>query len=46
MKESPFLTTQEYFQAFIRTAQYIPNLTSKQDILSETGEISDNGEII
>jgi PAS domain S-box-containing protein len=37
MIEKPFRDTQEYFQAFIRTAQYIPNLNSRQDILSETG---------
>ena len=39
MMEKPFRDTQEYFQAFIRTAQYIPNLTSRQDILSETGRV-------
>ncbi|MFA4876872.1 MAG: PAS domain S-box protein [Methanoregula sp.] len=39
MKEKPFRDTQEYFQAFIRTAQYIPNLTTRQDILSETGRV-------
>ncbi|MDO9549555.1 MAG: PAS domain S-box protein [Methanoregula sp.] len=37
--EKPFHDTQEYFQAFIRTAQYIPNLTTRQDILAETGRV-------
>ncbi|WP_052292248.1 sensor histidine kinase [Methanosphaerula palustris] len=37
--DKPFRNTQEYFQAFIRTAQYIPNLTTRQDILSETGRV-------
>ncbi len=31
--------SQEYLHAFIRTAQYIPNLTTRQDILSETGRV-------
>lgn len=39
MRDKPYHTTQEYFHAFIRTAQYIPNLTSQQDILSETGKV-------
>jgi PAS domain S-box-containing protein len=39
MKEKPFRDTQEYFHAFIRTAQYISNRTSRQDILSETGRV-------
>ena len=39
MMEKPFRDIPEYFQAFIRTAQYIPNLTSRQDIISETGRV-------
>jgi PAS domain S-box-containing protein len=36
-QEDKFPDTTEYFNAFIRTAQYITHLTSKQDILTETG---------
>ena len=35
--EDKFPETIEYFNAFIRTAQYITHLTSQQDILTETG---------
>jgi PAS domain S-box-containing protein len=35
--EDGFPETKEYFNAFIRTAQYITHLTSRQDLLAETG---------
>ncbi|MDD5023677.1 MAG: PAS domain S-box protein [Methanoregula sp.] len=39
MIDKPFRDNLEYFHAFIRTAQYIPNLTSRQDIFAETGRV-------
>ena len=35
--DTPFPAPQEYFDAFIKTAQYVTRLTPKQDILTETG---------
>ena len=35
--EDPFPDEKDYFNAFIRAAQYITHLTPRQDILTETG---------
>ena len=35
--EDTYPAKKDYFNAFIRTAQYITHLTSRQDILTETG---------
>ena len=35
--EETFPETKDYFNAFIKTAQYITHLTPRQDILTETG---------
>ena len=35
--EDTFPDTRDYFNAFIKTAQYITHLTPRQDILTETG---------
>ena len=35
--EDKYPAKKDYFNAFIRTAQYITHLTSRQDILTETG---------